>query len=123
MVAKIKVDSTEVIKAFNKVDHKIADLSDAHKAEADMLLPSVLSATRRKSGDLVAGWETDGIATEARFSNLVVYAGVQEFGWPDHNIAPTGAIARAFEHNQKETERVYGDAIGRIGESAGFHVK
>lgn len=124
MVAKLKVEGIpEVTRAFDKVDNAIQDLSEAHKAEANMLLPDVQSATRRKSGDLVAGWQTDGIATEAKFSNDVVYAGVQEFGWGDHNIEPTHAITQAFERNSEQTEAVYGKAIGDIGKRAGFHTK
>ena len=113
----------ETVRAFDKVEDKIQDLSDAHRAEAEMLLPDVLSKTRRKSGTLAGGWQTDGIATEAKFSNDVVYAGVQEYGWADHNIEPTNAIAQAFASNTERTEKVYSDAIERIGKSAGFDTK
>lgn len=124
MVAKVKVEGvSEVVRAFDKVDNALRDMSEAHKAEADMLLPDVLSATRRQSGDLVAGWQTDGIATQAKFINEVVYAGVQEFGWAQHGIEPTGAIVQAFEKNSQQTEAVYGDAIRAIGDKAGFNVK
>jgi hypothetical protein len=121
MVAKLKVEGVpEVTRAFDKVAHSVQDMSEAHKAEADMLLPDVQSATRHLSGDLAAGWQTDGIADQAKFSNDVVYAGVQEFGWSDHNIEPTNAIATAFEGNTDKTEALYGDAIRAIGERAGF---
>ena len=124
MVAKLKVEGVpEVTHAFDKVQSQIEDLSEAHKAEAEMLLPDVLSATRRKSGDLASGWQTDGIATEAKFSNDVVYAGVQEFGWSEHNIEPTNAISNAFERNAERTEAIYSDAIGRIGSKAGFNIE
>lgn len=121
MVAKVKVDGVpEVTRALQKVADQVADLSETHKAEAEMLLPDVSRATRRLSGDLAGGWQTDGIATEARFSNDIVYAGVQEFGWAEHNIEPTNAIAQAFEGNASKTETLYADAIGRIGDGAGF---
>ena len=125
MVAKLKVDGIpEVTHALEKVGAGVSDLSQAHKAEADMLLPDVQSATRRgASGDLLAGWQTDGIATEAKFINDVVYAGVQEWGWSEHNIEPTHAIIQAFERNSKQTEALYGDAIAKLGESAGFDTK
>jgi hypothetical protein len=122
--SNLKVEGIpEVTRAFDKVNHGIKDLSEAHRAEADMLLPSVQSATRKLSGDLVAGWETDGIATEARFSNPVVYAPIQEFGWSEHNIEPTGAIAQAFESSQDRTGALYGDAIEGIARAAGFDTK
>jgi len=124
MVAKIQVEGVpEVTRAFDKVASSVQDLSEAHKAEADMLLPDVLSATRRKSGDLAGGWQTDGIATQAVFSNDVVYAPMQEFGWSDHNIEPTNAIAQAFEGNKENTEALYGDAIRAIAERTGFDTK
>jgi hypothetical protein len=122
--AQIKVEGVpEVRRALDKVDAATQDLSKVHKAEAEMLLPDVVSATRRDSGDLAAGWQTDGIATEAKFINNEVYAGVQEWGWPDHNIEPTYAITQAFEQNTDKTEALYADAIGAIGERAGFATK
>jgi len=124
MVARMKVEGVpETVRAFDKVEDKVKDLSDAHRAEAEMLLPDVLSRTRRKSGTLASGWQTDGIATEAKFSNDVVYAGVQEYGWSEHNIEPTNAISQAFASNTERTEKVYSDAIERIGKSAGFDTK
>jgi len=124
MPAKMKVEGVpEVKRAFGKVGDKIQDLSKAHQAEAEMLLPDVQSATRQGSGALVAGWRTEGMATQAQFSNDVVYAGVQEFGWADHGIEPTNAIVQAFERNAERTEAVYSDAIREIGESAGFDTK
>jgi hypothetical protein len=124
VVAKLKVEGqAQAAHAFDEVAHSIQDLSEAHRAEADMLLPDVQSATRKLSGDMVAGWQTDGIATEARFSNPVVYAPMQEFGWSEHGIEPTNAIAQAFERNTDKTEALYGDAIARVAGKAGFDTK
>jgi len=123
VVAKVKVETSGVMRALGSVESKVRNLSEAHKAEAEMLLPDVQSATRRASGDLAGGWQTDGIATEAKFTNDIVYAGVQEWGWPDHNISPTHAILQAFESNASKTEALYGDAIAKIGDGAGFNVK
>jgi hypothetical protein len=88
-----------------------------------MLLPDVRSASRRASGDLVAGWQADGIAKEGHFVNEVPYAGVQEWGWLAHNIEPTHAIMQAVERNDKQTEALYGDAIAGIAGKAGFDTK
>jgi len=124
MVAQMKIEGVpEVTRAFSKVEDEVRDMSEAHRAEAEMLLPDVLSKTRKKSGELASGWQTDGIATEAKFSNDVVYAGVQEYGWSDHNIDPTNAISQAFASNTERTEKVYSDAIERIGKAAGFDTK
>lgn len=121
MPAQMKVTGKEeVTRAFDKVGESVQDLSKAHKAEAEMLLPDVLSATRRDSGNLAGGWQTDGVAKSAKFINNVVYAGAQEFGWSDHNIEPTNAIVQAWEQNTERTEAVYSDAIGEIGRAAGF---
>jgi hypothetical protein len=124
MVAKIKIEGVpETVRAFNNVEEKVKDLSDAHKAEADMLLPDVLSKTRRKTGTLAAGWETDGLPEQAQFINNVVYAGVQEYGWSAHNIEPTNAVSQAFASSEERTKAVYADAVERIGQSAGFDTK
>ena len=121
MVARMKVEGVpETVRAFSKVEDAVKDLSEAHKAEAEMLLPDVLSGTRRKSGTLASGYKAEGAPTQAKFVNDVVYAGVQEFGWSEHNIEPTHAIAQAFASNTERTEKVYNDAIERIAKSAGF---
>jgi hypothetical protein len=124
MVAKLTVEGVpEAKRAFDKVANNIEDLSKAHQAEADMLLPDVLSATRKDTGTLVSGWQTDSMATEAKFINEVPYAGVQEWGWSAHNIEPTLAISQAFERNAERTEAIYADAIDEFGRNAGFNTK
>jgi len=121
MGAKVKIDGIqETTAAFNKVSDQIQDLSQAHQAEANMLLPDIKSATRKRSGELAASWQGNGIPTKAEFINSVVYAGVQEYGWSQHNIEPTNAIMRAFEGNSQRTEEVYASAIGDIARRAGF---
>jgi hypothetical protein len=118
---QLKVEGVpEVTRALDKVQDAAQDLSEAHKAEAEMLLPDVQSATRHDSGTLASSWQTDSIATEAKFINDVPYAGVQEWGWSEHNIEPTHAITDAFERNAERTEAIYADAFKRAGESAGF---
>jgi len=114
----------EVTRAFDEVEAKVSDLSEAHRAEAEMLLPDIVNATRRgKTGDLASGWGTDSTNTEARFINDVEYAGVQEWGWSAHNIEPTHAIVTAFERNASQTEALYADRIENIGDRAGFNTR
>jgi hypothetical protein len=113
----------EVTRALEKVDRGVSNLQEAHRAEAEMLLPSIVNATRRDTGALAAGWQADSTETEAQFINEEEYAGVQEWGWQDHNIEPTHAITEAFEKNTKETEALYGQHIAAIGERANFVVK
>jgi len=120
----IKVEGqAEAIRAINQVSDGAQDLTEAHKAEAEMLLPDVRSKTRVDTGTLESGWQTDSMATEARFINAVEYAGVQEFGWSDHNIEPTHAIYQAFESNEQRTEELYAKHIAGLGTKAGFEVK
>lgn len=118
----LKVEGApEVVRAFNKVDDKIADMSTAHRAEAEALLSDVQTATRQDTGELASAWRTDGIATEAQFLNDVEYANIQEFG--SEFVEPTLAVQQAFEANTERTEAVYADALRDIGESAGFDTK
>ena len=124
MQAKMKVEGVpEVTRALDEVSEKVSDLSETHRAEADMLLPDIIQATRHASGNLASGWGTDSTATEAQFINDVEYAGVQEWGWSDHNIEPTHAINTAFEKNASQTEALYADAIAGIGDRADFVTK
>ena len=108
----------EVRRAFADVSRDVSDLSDAHKAEADMLLSMVVDETRKDRGNLAAGWQTDSTATTAQFINSEEYAGVQEWGWANHNIEPTHAILASFEAQQSETEALYATAIEGIADKA-----
>jgi len=101
----------EVVRAFEKMDNEVSDLSKAHKDAAQLLLPDIVNATRRNTGRLAGGWGTDSTATTAKFINDEEYAGVQEWGWSAHNIDPTHAIVTAFEKNASETEALYAEAI------------
>jgi hypothetical protein len=124
MVAKLKVEGVpEVTRAFDKVSHDIADMTEVHRSEAEMLLSEVAARTRRQTGNLAASWEASGEPELAQFLNPQAYAGVQEFGWSARNIEPTLAVQGAFEANESETERLYGDAIADIGKRADFQVR
>jgi hypothetical protein len=120
----VEVKGTQQVEAaFNEVSHGLKDLSEAHRAEADMLLPDVERMTRRQTGALAAGWEPVGVADAAQFTNRISYAGVQEFGWAQHNIEPTLAVQKAFEANTEKTEKVYNDAIGKLARSANIETR
>jgi len=121
MAEHLKIEGREeTARAFNQVKAQVDDFSQPHKAVAEMIIPDIRNLTRKSSGLLEAGWHADSIATAAQFVNDVEYAGVQEFGWSQHNIEPTNAILQAFESNEKRTEALYGDAIAEIGRKAGF---
>jgi quinol monooxygenase YgiN len=113
----------EVTRALDKVDRGVSNLQEAHREAASSMLPDIVNATRNDTGTLAAGWQADSTDKEAQFINEEEYAGVQEWGWQDHNIEPTHAILEAFEKNAKETEELYSEHIARIGERANFAVK
>jgi hypothetical protein len=113
----------EVTRAFDKVSDSVGDMTEAHRAEADMLLSEVQSRTRKDTGQLAASWGPNSEPELAQFVNSEDYAGVQEFGWSARNIDPTNAVTGAFEANESATEKVYGDAIAEIGKRAGFEVR
>jgi hypothetical protein len=113
----------EVTRAFDRVSSGVADMTDTHRAEAEMLLPEVSARTRHDTGNLAAAWEPTGEPDRANFLNAMEYAGVQEFGWSGHNIEPTLAVQNAFDSNESQTEKLYGDAIAKLGDKAGFEIR
>jgi hypothetical protein len=121
---QLEVKGTQQVEsALKEVAARSKDLSEAHSAEASMLLGDVQKFTRYDTGALQAGWEPEGTPGAAQFTNRVSYAGVQEFGWAQHNIEPSLAVEKAFNSNTSRTEQIYADAIADIARKANIEVR
>ena len=66
------------------------------------------------AGTLRAEVTDSGVAVRAGEGDSEVYGGVQHFGWPEHNIAPTPYLADAFDRRQSEIETLYEERINEL---------
>jgi hypothetical protein len=78
--------------------------------------------TRRQSGDLAGSYKVRASAAKAAIASTLVYAPVQEFGWPRRNIAPSLALTGTLEAMAGTITEVYrrdiDDLVDRLNQGA-----
>jgi predicted xylose isomerase-like sugar epimerase len=72
-------------------------MTKVHRKVATMVLGPARARTRRQSGDLAGSYRVRASAAKASIASALVYAPVQEFGWPRHSITPSHALVGALE--------------------------
>jgi hypothetical protein len=91
----------------------LTHLDAAHAAAGDRVIAATRPRTRRKSGRLAASWTTRVTADGAEVGSPVVYAGVQERGWPARHITPSRALGGGLDAATPGIEQVYFQAIDK----------
>ena len=120
----VKIDGVrEVQRAMSKVGAEAADLKVAHMRVSSLLIPGITARTPRRSGNLAAGWKPGATKGRARITNSERYAGVIEYGWPEHNIEPARMIRDEVGASHREILEAYEQELARLAASAGFDVK
>lgn len=98
----------EVIKAFNALGYKSRDLAPAWQRIGGAVKRDAVSFVPTLSGRLAATIRQSNAKTRATVSAGgygVLYAGVQNYGWPGHNIAPKYFLNDAIDRNQDPAAR------------------
>lgn len=103
----------ELHRKLEKLDRSSDDLSRAHAAIAPRLLRAISRRTRRRSGRLALGWRAGVSAAAAHVTNVEVYAGPQEYGWPARGIEETGAVPAAMAELERPIVEAYEDELER----------
>lgn len=99
---------------------EITHLDAAHQAAGAAVIAKARPRTRRKSGRLSASWTTKVTADGAEVGSSVPYAGVQEYGWPQHHITASRALTNGLGDATDPVGRIYFDAVdGAIGKVRG----
>lgn len=101
----------EVRSTLRKLGKGTRDMTQVHRQVAAMVLGPAAGRTRRKSGDLAGSYKVKATAAKAAISSGLVYASVQEFGWPRRGITPSLALSGTVESMR-----------GAIGEAYSRHV-
>lgn len=86
------------------------EMKAIHEKVAEPVATLARSKSRRKSGKMAGTTRTSATQTMARVAQGgygVVYAGVQEWGWPGHGIAPSHALTDSLAEREQQTLDTY----------------
>lgn len=87
----------EVRKTLRALGAGTRDMSRVHRKVAALVLGPAQAATRRRTGALAASYKVRVSAAKAAIASALVYAPVQEFGWPARNITPSLALTSTVD--------------------------
>ena len=115
----VKVEGArEVRKALKAVDGGTRNMTTVHRAIAQSILPAAQGRTRRRSGALASSYKVRASAAKAAISSALVYAPIQEFGWPRRNIRESLALSGAVEDARSAIVDQYTRAVADVVERA-----
>lgn len=109
---KIEVDGLrELNRSLRRVQKDYPkEMQSIHEAIADPVAEAARGKARRKSGDMAGSIRPSATQTMARVAAGgygVVYAGVQHWGWPAHNITPNMFLVDAINDKSEASLDLY----------------
>jgi hypothetical protein len=97
-------------------------MSAVHRKVAAMVIGPAAGRTRRLTGDLAGSYRVKVSAAKAQVSSRLVYAPVQEFGWPSRGITASLALTGTVEDMRGTIADVYAreveDLVDRLNRGA-----
>lgn len=112
-----------VQRAFRTMGLRVRDLSAAWNRIGAAIRRTAVPLTPVKTGALVASLRQGATKTQAvvRMGGRgVVYAGVQNYGWPQHNIAAKHFLNTALLANRDTAEHEITSEIDRLARRVGL---
>lgn len=116
---RINVDAGRVRSAFASLRRRLADMRGAWQQVGAELHDAAVPFVPIESGRLVDSLTVDAHPAGVELESTLIYAGVQDRGWPAHNIAghhfmdkaEDAAPAAAVDELSSEIQRLI-DAVG-----------
>ena len=102
---------------LDKIGSNLTDLTDLNKELGSELSKKASAKAPRLTGALAASIGSTATKDKAQIyagSNTVVYAGVQEYGWPEKNIQAQPYLRPAVYENLKYITNKYDEYIANI---------
>jgi len=94
----VKVEGAREVRAtLRKLGKGTRDMTQVHRQVAGMVIGPAAGRTRHLTGALAGSYRVKASAAKAQVSSALVYAPVQEFGWPRHGITPSKALVGTVE--------------------------
>lgn len=119
MAEAISVEITgvkELTASINKLASDLQDLTDANKEIGSDIAQKASARAPRLTGALAASIGSTATKDKAEIyagNNAVVYAGVQEYGWPEQNIQAQPFLRPAVYENIQYIVNKYEDTVKR----------
>jgi hypothetical protein len=108
----------EVRRDLRKLGEGTRDMTATHRKVAALVLGPAQARTRRRSGALAGSYRVRASAAKASIVSKLVYAPVQEFGWPRRGITPSLALSGALEEARpaivEEYQRAVAELVARV---------
>jgi phage gpG-like protein len=118
MAATFEVEGgRQLRKSLKDVEDGLADLKAAHAEAAGIVAEAARTGAPRRTGRLSGSIRPSGTKTAAIVragGSKIPYAGVQEYGWPGHNIPPQPYIVPAAHDTESTWIARYQDAVDRL---------
>lgn len=96
--AMVQVEGAREVRAtLRKLGQGTRDMTQVHRQVAAMVIGPAQGRTRRRSGALAGSYKVKASAAKAQVGSALVYAPVQEFGWPRRGITASNALVGAVE--------------------------
>jgi len=97
----------EVRRTLKKLGAGTRDMTATHRKVAGMVIGPAQGRMRRRSGDLAGSLKVRASAAKASIVSGLVYAPVQEYGWPARGITPSLALTGTLESLAGSIREVY----------------
>jgi phage gpG-like protein len=118
MAATFEVEGgRQLRKSLKDVEDGLKDLKAAHAEAAGIVAEAAMAGAPRRSGRLAGSIRPSGTKTAAIVragGARIPYAGVQEYGWPRHNIPAQPYIVPAAHDTESTWIARYQDAVDRL---------
>ena len=104
----------ELRRALKALDVDLRDLSALHREIAGVVVKAVEGSAPRDSGRLAGSFRTGATRTTAKARTSLVYAPIQNYGWPGHNIDGTHFAESALAASSSTIEAKYRTGIEKL---------
>lgn len=112
----IEVEGAKELRAaMRRMDGRLDDLKDVHRAAGEIVASAARAIVPRRSGRLGETIRVDRRASGASVlagRSRVPYAGPIHFGWPRRNIEPQPFLYDALDSRRDEVAAKYAAAVG-----------
>lgn len=107
----------DVQASLNKIEASLENLTDLNKEIGSDISKKASARAPKLTGALAASIGSTASKDKAQIyagNNSVVYAGVQEYGWPEKNIKEQPYLRPAVYDNMKDIVNKYEDYIKEV---------
>jgi phage gpG-like protein len=116
---KVEVENLRQLqRALRQVEDGADDLKDANAKVAKIVASSVRAAAPRRTGRLASSVKGNRAQRVARISSNLIYAPIQNFGWPGHGIEAQHFAERGVDESRPRWMGAYEKDLQQLARKA-----